>query len=466
MLSQKNSIKIYSLILGISLIGIILFWSLHCANVNRFNSTEHSISARIADFDTSKTVATYDCEDASLVVYYRGGNTDSWVKETNVKDHGHQNLIGAIYNFDIYNNSIYKISDWYYRHDIKQDCYINNAWNGTVEIHQFMDGGIENVQTLDLLNYTLHDITLNYEIKGSDLLIPLHRGDYIIYHPNLTTNEAPINPRTESNTPSISSGLIFYYYGSDFDLSNTTLYYKYAKSSLQSIAFPIFLLMIFIWAIALVICITAAISSRKLEAREKFIDEALTVFTRFVDAKDPYTSGHSNRVAIYSEKIARSMGLSVTECKNIYYIALLHDVGKCYINDDILMKPTRLTIEEFNEIKKHTTLGAEMLKPLTSMPDIFDGALYHHERYDGKGYPTGKAGEDIPLIGRIICVADSFDAMNSDRCYRSRLAKKVIISEIQNNSGTQFDPKIADVLLKLINDDEIHIEPTSDELTS
>ena len=96
-----------------------------------------------------------------------------------------------------------------------------------------------------------------------------------------------------------------------------------------------------------------------------------------------------------------------------------------------------------------------MLKPLSSVPDLYNGALYHHERYDGKGYPSGKRGENIPLIGRIICVADSFVAMNSDRCYRPKLSRDVIISEIKNNSGTQFDPKIAEVFLKLINENKI-----------
>lgn len=463
MKSTKSSHSIWNagIALTLSLLLILIFWALHCVEVNKFNYTQLSSEVRIADSETASTVATYDSEDATLVVYYRGGSTDSWVKETNVKDHGHQNLIGAIYNFDVYNNSMYKVSDWYIRQDITQDCYINNAWNGTIEFHQFSEDGTEKSQTLNLLDFTMRDITLDYVVMGSDLLIPLHEGDYIIYHPNYDTNEAPIEPKKETLTFSTCCGIIYYYYGSDLDLNNTTLYYKYAKSAVQSVVFPIFLLLLMLWAIAFFVCITALISSYKYKKQEKFIDEALTVFTRFVDAKDPYTSGHSNRVAEYSEKIAAEMGMSSTECKNVYYIALLHDVGKCYIDNQILMKPARLTPDEFDEIKKHTTLGAEMLKPLTSMPGIYDGALYHHERYDGKGYPTGTAGEDIPLIGRIICVADSFDAMNSDRCYRAKLPKNVIVSEIKNNAGTQFDPAIADIFLKLIEDGKITIDNTN-----
>jgi putative nucleotidyltransferase with HDIG domain len=199
-------------------------------------------------------------------------------------------------------------------------------------------------------------------------------------------------------------------------------------------------------------------ASEKMANDEQIIDEEFGVFSKFFDAKDPSTSGHSSRVAEYSKLIAQKMGRNADECRQIYYIALMHDTGKVRTPDSILKKPGKLTPEEYDIIKLHTTDGASILSDFRSIESIRDGALYHHERYDGNGYPTGRSGLDIPFIGRLICVADSFDAMNSRRCYRSRLSRDKIISEIKDNRGTQFDPDIADALLSLIDEKVITID--------
>ena len=185
------------------------------------------------------------------------------------------------------------------------------------------------------------------------------------------------------------------------------------------------------------------------------ISESIETFTGFIDAKDPYTNGHSNRVAQFTKLIAIEMGYEGEELDKIYYVALLHDCGKIGVPDSILGKPGKLTAEEFDIIKSHTTRGSEILRHFKSLPDSDEGARYHHERYDGKGYPEGKKGEEIPLIARMICVADSYDAMNSNRVYRKKLSREEIISELENNKGTQFDPNIADIFLKLIRDGRI-----------
>ena len=194
------------------------------------------------------------------------------------------------------------------------------------------------------------------------------------------------------------------------------------------------------------------------ERDNEIINESIETFTGFIDAKDPYTNGHSKRVAIYTRLIAKEMGYDGEELDRIYYIALLHDCGKIGVPDSILGKPGKLTDEEFEIIKSHTVRGGEILSSFKSLRNAGEGALYHHERYDGRGYPSGKAGEDIPLIARMICVADSFDAMNSNRVYRKKLTKENIISEIENNKGRQFDPKIADVMLRLLKDGKIVME--------
>ena len=164
----------------------------------------------------------------------------------------------------------------------------------------------------------------------------------------------------------------------------------------------------------------------------------------------PYTNGHSKRVAVYTKCIARAMGYEGEELERIYYTALLHDCGKIGVPDHILGKPGRLTDEEFEIIKSHTVRGGEILSSFKSIENVGEGALYHHERYDGKGYPEGKAGEDIPLIARMICVADSYDAMNTNRVYRAHLSREEIMREIQTNKGKQFDPAIADIMLELL----------------
>ena len=172
-----------------------------------------------------------------------------------------------------------------------------------------------------------------------------------------------------------------------------------------------------------------------------------------IDAKDRYTNGHSSRVAKYSKEIARRAGKPVEFQDEIYFIALLHDIGKIGIPDNILNKNSKLTDEEYETIKQHPSIGVEILKNITEMPNIEIGAHYHHERFDGKGYPEGLAGYDIPEIGRIIAVADAYDAMTSRRSYRSALPHDTVRNEIVKGRGLQFDPDFADVMLKMIDED-------------
>ena len=172
-----------------------------------------------------------------------------------------------------------------------------------------------------------------------------------------------------------------------------------------------------------------------------------------IDAKDHYTRGHSLRVAQYSRELARRMGKTELEQEEIFNVALLHDVGKIAIPDSIINKPAKLTDEEFALIKSHPVKGYEILKDISVMPNLYIGARWHHERYDGRGYPDGKSETAIPEIARIICVADCYDAMTSDRSYRKALPQNVVRSEIEKNSGTQFDPEIARIMLEMIDED-------------
>ena len=173
-----------------------------------------------------------------------------------------------------------------------------------------------------------------------------------------------------------------------------------------------------------------------------------------IDAKDTYTNGHSGRVATYAREIAHRYGYSAKREKNIYMMGLLHDIGKIGIPDAIINKPAKLTDEEYNTIKMHTVLGAKILKNIVEMPLLVTGARYHHERYDGHGYPDGLAKEDIPEEARIIAVADAYDAMSSRRSYRGIMSQDAVRAEIVKGKSTQFDPVFADIMLKMIDEDK------------
>ncbi len=197
---------------------------------------------------------------------------------------------------------------------------------------------------------------------------------------------------------------------------------------------------------------------RRQQEYRSIIEQSLLTFAKTIDAKDPYTNGHSIRVAKYSRELARRMNMSEEAQENIYYIALLHDIGKIGIPDNILNKPGKLTPEEMKIIQRHVDIGGEILKDFTALGDITNGARYHHERYDGKGYSKGLKGEEIPQVSRIIAVADTYDAMASDRCYRKALSTEIIINEFNKHNGAQFDPEIVPHILDMINEGIVPME--------
>lgn len=186
---------------------------------------------------------------------------------------------------------------------------------------------------------------------------------------------------------------------------------------------------------------------------EKAYLESIETLRYTVEAKDPYTKGHSDRVAEFSVLIGKKLGLSEEDLKTLRIGGLFHDIGKIGIPDSILLKDSRLTPDEYSEIKHHPSIGTHILSNATIFSNIIPIVKYHHERYDGRGYPENLKGEEIPFLARIATVADAFDAMSSKRTYRNNLEMSTIIDEIKNNSGTQFDPKIAEVFLDIIENE-------------
>ena len=192
---------------------------------------------------------------------------------------------------------------------------------------------------------------------------------------------------------------------------------------------------------------------KEKEKEHVLFEQTAEALASAIDAKDKYTHGHSSRVAAYSQQIARAVYKSDEECEKILFAALLHDVGKIGIADRIINKEGKLTDEEFAEIKQHPVYGYQILSKIGASPYLSVGAYYHHERYDGRGYPDGLAGQNIPEIARIIAVADAYDAMTSKRSYRDPIPQQQVREELVKGMGTQFDPVFAKAMIHLIDVD-------------
>ena len=192
---------------------------------------------------------------------------------------------------------------------------------------------------------------------------------------------------------------------------------------------------------------------RKTKENEVLFLHVVESLAQSIDAKDSYTNGHSSRVAEYSREIAKRAGFSAKYQSNIYMMGLLHDVGKIGVPDAVINKPAKLTDEEFDLIKKHPAIGAQILSNIKEMPELSSGAHWHHERFAGGGYPDGLKGEEIPEEARIIAVADAYDAMTSNRSYRTYMTQETVRNELIKGRGQQFDPKFADIMLKMMDED-------------
>ena len=175
----------------------------------------------------------------------------------------------------------------------------------------------------------------------------------------------------------------------------------------------------------------------------------LSVLSKAIEARDPYTRGHSARVTALAEAVARALGWSEERLASLRVGGPLHDIGKLAVSDDVLRKEGRLDDRELAQIREHPKIGAKLLLRVAALREAIPYVLYHHERWDGTGYPSGKAGEEIPVEARVLAIADAFDAMTSDRPYRRALTHEEALAEVERCAGTQFDPEIAQVFLEI-----------------
>lgn len=370
---------------------VIIAVGVMCIYGMMLNKTRYTF---VEDLDSS---SSYKANDFYVEIV-RGKN---WVDDVN-------GLMGAQYDGYFYNNSDIVLTDWEIEFDIPEGSYSDSDWNGDYEWST-------NHVKITAVNYNTHIKKSKCETFG-----------FIMY----TDGEYHIDSITVSGYKTYSI--------TDFNL------------------FGILMLILLIDVAAMIIDLAFNWRMKKMRMKQEeykdIIMQSLRTFANIIDTKDSYTKGHSLRVARYAKEIARRAGYPEDEQTRIYQISLLHDIGKIAIDNSILQKPDSLTHEEREEIKLHTNIGGDILADFSAISGIADGARYHHESYDGKGYPTGLSGDAIPECARIICVADSFDTMNSDRCYRKKMEMSVILEEFKRCSGTQFDSRFANYMIDMINE--------------
>ncbi len=314
--------------------------------------------------------------------------------------------------------------------------------------------GVSRVELMpEVINYTIQDPFVGYRLEGFDegwTIVPQNALGTVRYT-NLPAGKYTFHLAVFDNSQEQILAERVYTLEKEKELYDNSWFILYILSV------PMFTVFWVTWLL--------------VRRRERRIEEALeqanrqiemgkqtvAAIARTVDAKDERTRKHSDRVAQYSRQIAEYCGMSEKQCQDIEYAAQMHDIGKIAIPDAILNKQGKLEDWEYATMKTHTTKGAKILEGFTLLDNVIEGAEFHHERYDGRGYPKGLKGEEIPLFARIIGVADAFDAMTAARIYRQQMDFDYVLSELEKGRGTQFDPKYVDALLALIRNGTIDI---------
>lgn len=480
-------------------LGLIVVFMLSIAGAFVYLSFDHQKRMKV-EHTVEYDYLDYDGQKDSLLKFHmapRGGKEDSWLMELTwdaVYENGLMEFMdydgndgdgspgrsgssetsgavrknpglflhGITYDAVLENRSSDEISRWQAEFTVRSRCYLAKSWCGTVEIIQYR-GPTSTTQILDMRNMDSLSVYLDHIVVGDDILIALYPGDKVIYHPSGADKEYPISHYDPAiDVPKAIFGSIVYTFDdSEVVPPSATLTYFIRPDFTAFVLFRILVCLVFVLFALVIAFILSIVYRTKIERLEehdkKKLQQVMEIFTSFIDAKDSYTGGHSIRVAEYSKQIALELDLPEDEAQQVFYCALMHDCGKIGIPDRVLGKPGFLDEDEYMIIKAHTEVGSNMLLGLTSIPHAREVSRHHHERFDGKGYPDRLKGQEIPLYARIVCVADSFDAMNTSRCYRGKMDKGELLAEIHKSRGVQFDPEVADALMRLIYRGEITV---------
>lgn len=460
--NKKERINIPILVAGAILAVIVGIFLIEFAKIIAFNKSEN---INVVSFDENG----YTDGPVTITLSKRLGQRFSWKTES-VNSDSHEKFVASVVDVVIENKSDETVEDWSIRFDVPKHCYIGNAISGDVEIHQVQEGDDEKVQIIDFEKINAQDIILKHAIDNDRTLIELNSGDYFIYHPENDIDEQVITPMSFTNVNRSERQVSLVIYTSErIDsadiLSNCSLTYSLRRDFTRQNVFWYLVLLLGAWGIlSLLVFIYERRRKRMDEAlklEEHILDTTVQAFSRIIDESGPI-KGHSIRTAKAAKKMALALGYSKKRARNVYYAAKLHDCGMALVPDMILFKHGELTFEEYEEVKMHPSKGYEALRAITDLHEAAIAAKYHHERYDGTGYPEGKKGNDIPEIARILAIVDAWDSMANNRVYRKRKSPAEIRSELIKNSGTQFDSQLVALFLELVDKGEIVMEEDYD----
>ena len=366
----------------------------------------HNINKKVSVITQLSTKPPVDRVDRT---YFAITKSNSWTETNDMNLFSYEAILANTTDTDL--------KDWCIKLKIPAQTSVENTWDCTAYIE-------------DNYLYLKAEEHINEKINSKS---ESHFGFLLISENDLTFRSAVITGRLCKR---LSSNLLFI-----------------ACILMAVISFIAFL---YGFVIQKIVKNQAQLTKQRQDHDNQIIEQTMKTFSNFIDNKDTYTQGHSTRVAAYVREMARRMGLDEQTQLNMYYAGLMHDIGKLTIVDDVLNKTSRLSTEEWTLIQQHTTNGAMLLKNFTILPEINDAVLYHHERYDGTGYMNRMSGKNIPLVARMVGIADAYDAMNTNRCYRLKFSEERIISELERCRGKQFDPDIVPYLISMIKDGTVY----------
>lgn len=431
MASKKSFYKVPLIQMAFTLLAILLtglgFYLLYCDRKSHVYVTYN------------QDVNTIITKDKELYIEFSTPPDKCWAEE----DH----TFGAQYDGNFVNNTNHTFTDWTVTVNVPKNYWVDSCWNFEGEFYYSGDSAPIPDKHSSYPEYSK-------QFKADD--------DYIVMK-KIPSNKVTVIPgKNVYNNDPFMIGMIMYtpmlMQIRRISITGRFIYEPGDNPLYYALLITIILDILFLFVL-IVIQVTVNRKVRYYKLRQKLdsdiIIQSFKTFANFVDARDPYTRGHSLRVAQYAREIATRMKMTEQEQMEMFWFGLMHDVGKIGVSDSILHKPSSLTESEYDEIKSHVITGYEMLVDFTAMPMLKEVAKSHHEHWDGTGYCEHLKGQEIPLGARIVGVCDTFDAMNTDRCYRPKLTKEKIIEEFKKCSGTHFDPKIAKIMIEMIEDHSV-----------